>query len=780
MKLLLLAVHIFVAASLLSGSVYAQTDNAEMADTWASTAVRAEEVLEVDLASTAALESLRSELVFQRSEALGLEVISQSNIIPLRTKLDALGPAPDGETDEPSEIAARRAVLETAIAMETTPLLLAQAAYSLSDRLIGEINAIIRVRFLDTLVEQGPSPLKPEYWSEAIGGISHYIRRLGGELGDTLDTEVKRALLIQKAPLALLFAGLGLWMLLGLRRGFAQMLERALAKGGEISERHFLLAEVMRLLVPGAGAAAVIFAIRTSELTGVWSAPVLDVLPYVALTLISAPWLAHSVFGEAKPGAERAQARTGYRMSVLLGGVFAVSLIFLSISNQGEFSTTTHAVLNFPLVLIASIAFFRLSTILKRGWTVDLNVNETVEKPEFLFSAILSRILLSFAIVAPILASTGYFAAARFIVFPTITTLGLLTAILVLFNLIRAFMDYWVEGDGHELRRDQTRLLPVIVGLLLTMGALPVLAVIWGARISDLSEIWSWLSDGITIGDSRFSMSDLMIFILVFVVGYSITQLLQKTIRKTVLPRTKMDIGGRSAVLAGVGYVGITIAALAAISAAGLDLSNLAIVAGALSVGIGFGLQTIVSNFVSGIILLVERPIKEGDWIVVGGHEGIVRKISVRATLVDTFDRCTVVIPNSDLIEGSVTNWTSPDLTGRVKIPIGAAYGSDPVKVKELLISIAEAQPEALKYPAPSVVFKSFGASSLDFELRVFIRDVNKILSVRSNINFDIARRFAEESIEIPFDQHDVTLKNVDEIGAALREVISGNGDKQA
>jgi len=267
-----------------------------------------------------------------------------------------------------------------------------------------------------------------------------------------------------------------------------------------------------------------------------------------------------------------------------------------------------------------------------------------------------------------------------------------------------------------------------------------------------------------------------LVFVLVFGIGYTITRLLQKTIRNTVLPRTKMDIGGKSAVLTGVGYAGVTIAAFAAISATGLDLSSLAIVAGALSVGIGFGLQAIVSNFVSGIILLVERPIKEGDWIIAGGHEGIVRKISVRATLVDTFDRCAVVIPNSDLIAGSVLNWNSPDLSGRVKVPIGVAYGTDPEKVKTVLLSIAADQPAALKYPAPKVIFKSFGASSLDFEMRVFIRDVGNILSVRSDINFEIARRFAQDGIEIPFDQHDVTLKNVDQIGAAVSDAIKGMG----
>ena len=282
---------------------------------------------------------------------------------------------------------------------------------------------------------------------------------------------------------------------------------------------------------------------------------------------------------------------------------------------------------------------------------------------------------------------------------------------------------------------------------------------VWGADARDVGD-WTYRAFfGFEVGRITFSLADVVIAITLFAALFIAARFVRRLLTEKVLPQTQLDFGIRQSIGTAAGYIGVVIAAAVGISALGLDLSNLAIVAGALSVGIGFGLQNVVNNFVSGLILLAERPVKVGDWIIVGSLEGTVKRINVRATEIETFDRASVFVPNSQLISEAVTNWTHADKLGRLRIPVGVAYGSDTRQVSEILIRVARANPAVMAQPEPSAVFAGFGDSSLEFELRCFIGDVNNSIGTKSALCFAIDDAFREAGIEIPFPQRDVHLK---------------------
>ena len=195
-----------------------------------------------------------------------------------------------------------------------------------------------------------------------------------------------------------------------------------------------------------------------------------------------------------------------------------------------------------------------------------------------------------------------------------------------------------------------------------------------------------------------------------------------------------------------------------AFAAAGVELSNIAILAGGLSVGIGLGLQGIVNNFVSGLILLFERPIQAGDVVAVGTTSGVVKDIGIRASMIRTWEGADVIVPNGELISGELTNWTHSDSNRRVDITVGTAYGTDPKRVTEILAALAKKHELILAEPAPVSLFMGFGESSLDFILR-FWCDTSNWLAVSSEIRGQIADAFRRAGIEIPFPQRDLHIR---------------------
>jgi small-conductance mechanosensitive channel len=254
-----------------------------------------------------------------------------------------------------------------------------------------------------------------------------------------------------------------------------------------------------------------------------------------------------------------------------------------------------------------------------------------------------------------------------------------------------------------------------------------------------------------------------MVATLILYGAFALSWGLQALLMEKVLSSRQMDTGARLSIVRLVHYGLVLVGFLIALSALGFELKNVTIIGGALGVGIGFGMQAIVNNFVSGLILLFERPIKVGDVIQLSdGQQGRVLNLGLRATTVQTFDRAEIVVPNGDLIANQVTNWTLGDRSMRLKIPVGVAYGSDVETVMRVLMAVATESTRVLQDPRPMVLFLNFGDSSLDFQLRVWIADFNDRRIIQSALIREIDRRFRVEGVEIPFPQRDLHLRSVD------------------
>ena len=378
------------------------------------------------------------------------------------------------------------------------------------------------------------------------------------------------------------------------------------------------------------------------------------------------------------------------------------------------------------------------------------------------------RAILSILVLAiPLSALAGYVTLSRMLATQIVLTLGLFIGRALIKSIIAEIIRHHFNpetkiGDELSLTREigenQRFWVAAVANLSLGLITLFMLLLIWGAGKHDIS---AWLHQtffSFRIGNLTLSPSNILFAILLFIGMSLTTRLLQRSLDKHIFPHTLLDVGLRNSIRSSVGYTGFVLAAVLAASTIGLNLSNLAMIVGALSVGIGFGLQNIINNFVSGIILLVERPIKVGDWIVVGEHQGHVAKINVRATELTTFERSSVFIPNSSLISAAVMNRTHADRDGRIILPVGIAYDADACQVKTLLLDIADKHPAVKSTPAPNVIFRGFGNDALQLELFVYIVDVDKLLSVTSDLCFSINQSFRENRISIPFPQRDVHL----------------------
>ncbi len=366
-----------------------------------------------------------------------------------------------------------------------------------------------------------------------------------------------------------------------------------------------------------------------------------------------------------------------------------------------------------------------------------------------------------FAAVVIGLAFCGYARLAFFAVNRTLLSLIAVFAYSILrrffYDVARRvlFMALWVKS--FRVRRIFLRKVDFWFGLavepLMVLALITGLLILWGMPIDVLQNIAYKAVSGFTVGGVKISLISIFWGIFAFVLCLWLIRFLQDRIEFKLLEKTSIDAGTKHSLASGFAYIGYVLSALLAIAIMGGNLTNIALIAGALSVGIGLGLQDIVNNFVSGIIMLFERPIKVGDWVVINGEEGQVKQINIRSTEIETFNRASLIIPNAKVLSNSVTNLTHQNGWARYGVKVGVAYGTDVDKVKKVLLECVASHPKVSKKPTPYVLFQDFGSSSLDFEVRFYVNDIWSGWTTPSDVRFAINKRFEEEGIEIPFTQ---------------------------
>ena len=344
----------------------------------------------------------------------------------------------------------------------------------------------------------------------------------------------------------------------------------------------------------------------------------------------------------------------------------------------------------------------------------------------------------------------------------------------MLITLIRGGLELATQSPVFQ----KVPLLAKNAAVILRRAMMLVVLLIWSYIGSNILVDWriynlpsdaikGFLALGFTVGTQKVSIGLMLTALGLLYGAFLVSWAVQAILMEDVFERRGLDSGARVSIGRLIHYALVLVGFMFALLALGFDLKNITILGGALGVGIGFGLQTIVNNFVCGLIMLFERPVKVGDTIELTGQLGQIKKVGLRSTVVQTYDNSEIVVPNSDLITNQVTNWTLAERLSRIKIPVGVAYGSDVPLVMSTILQCAADNQTVLKHPAPKVLFVNFGGSSLDFELRVWVADYDTRLQVVSELHQDIERRFRELNIEIPFPQTDLHVRSVDDLAAA-------------
>ena len=721
-----------------------------------------------------------------------------------RVQLEKLGPAPKDDQTEAAEIASERTQL-TALATQLDGALRSTDLVTVrANQLMARVQEMRHRLFASNLFERTGSPLSPGIWNQITTGAPAAASQLQAVFG-TWQGIIARQLPAAMTVLGSALAAFALlWLLI--RRPLSRLMPQDLERPPGFTARAAAatLAAPLYALPAAAAIAIVYFGSSAADLIYSRVVALMEDLFQGSMLVIVVSALARAILEPRRPD-WRLMNLSDRAARSLLRSVIAIALVYAI--DQVLLGTIRLLVLPLPfsvaLSFVTSLAFAALliNVVATPFVPAAIAMTEPGETgPDGAASARagepvpLSRyrprwlklplLLVAVSIVGAALA--GYVALSRFAAGQVVITGSAAVLVALLHLAIRAtehaiaspetMLGGWLARsltieDGQ--RRLIGRVISVILHTLLALVAVPGLLLAWGFSLNDVLTGLKPVMFGFQIGGLKISLVRILLSLALFAGLLFATRLIQRGLQAGMLRPDKMDPGIANSIHQGIGYAGFSLAALAAVSFGGLDITNLAIFAGALSVGIGFGLQSIVNNFVSGLILLAERPIKVGDWIVLrGGGEGYVRSISVRSTEIETFDRSSLIVPNSELISNVVTNWTHRNALGRVVIKVSAAYKSDPEHVLRVLMAVAKSSPLVMQQPPPLITLDNLGADGLEFSVRVVVADITKALPVQTQIRSAVVHAFREYNIDFPTSSRDIYLRDLDGVKVLVARVL--------
>lgn len=745
--------------------------------------------------TVADLTAIRDSAVTVTDEIRTLVTRLDAPLEAARERLAQLGPKPK-DTQESADVAAERGEREAAVTRIDETQRLARALVVQGDQIVDRVSNRRRESFTRDLLQRSQPLVGPGLWTKVMGDVPRDTRALQSAVSDIGLLFSRNGSLTNLLFLGLAF-GISVALYFG-RRNIAPKGARRDAARTDPSRRAVMLAAWRVILlgtVPAvAGSYAVYYALDATNLLPSRLLPVAAaILGLAFIAFVEA--LCDGLLSPEKPAWRPAPVSdaAATRLTRLAVGIATVITVVKSVEalNSGisaalPISIATRGIGAVATALILAVGLHRFADTEQEeeacfGPYVPTKTTTGIGGP--------AR-LLGWAAVALIGlgALVGYVAFAAFLIDQLIWDASVLVLLYLLVQSVDIFVGRALSDETRlattlqantGLRKRSLNQISVLATgaarLVLFLAAAILVLAPWGLDSTDIVSSVRQAFFGFKVGDVTISLSSIAFGIGILVVGVFITRGVQRWLENTYLPATDLDAGLRNSITTVAGYCGFLIALALAFSYLGLSLEKLTIVAGALSVGIGFGLQSIVNNFVSGLLLLWERPIRVGDQVVIGDQEGIVKRISVRSTEIQTFDRSAVIVPNSNLISGVVKNRVRGDRTGRVSITVSVLRNQDPVRAAEMIAACAQGHSDVLKEPAPRVVFKKIGDPFLEFELLVWIVDVSLGQKVVTDLNFSVFSTLSEAGFIPPLGPGSsiVTVQGLDTMQSAMGEIAS-------